>query len=49
MRRDSSGNVARDGDVYGVPRRWRPTVVAMRSDISRERGLKRISDWADLL
>jgi hypothetical protein len=49
IRRDPGGRLADRGSVWGVPHKWSLTVIAYRADVFRDKGLKGITDWHDLL
>ena len=47
VRRNSEGNLADDGRIYGAPYRWGSTVIVYNSEKIEELGLT-LTDWQDL-
>ena len=47
VRRNSEGNLADDGKIYGAPYRWGSTVIVYNSEKIEELGLT-LTDWQDL-
>ena len=47
VRRNSQGNLADDGRIYGAPYRWGCTVIVYNSEKIEELGLT-LTDWQDL-
>lgn len=47
VRRNSDGNLADDGRIYGAPYRWGSTVIVYNSEKIEELGLT-LTDWQDL-
>lgn len=48
VQRGNTGNLSEDGPIWAAPYRWGATVIAYRSDLFEQHGLKPPQDWQDL-